>query len=88
MQGDLNYDMSTPFGMNEYIKAEIGRGMKSSEAPKFNKMSNDINRGGTDVQQAVARSDAMVQNRYSKVADIPIEDAAARVKEWMKPCQV
>ncbi len=89
MQGDLNYDLSTPFGMDQYMKAELGRGAKSgAEAAKFNRMSQDIGKGETEVAQAVARSDVKVQRRYSKVADIPIEEAAARVREQLAPCVV
>jgi hypothetical protein len=90
MQGDLNYDLGTPFGMNEYMKAELGRGMKPSETPKFTRMANDIGRAEGEVPKAVERSDARVRSnpRYAKVADIPIEDAAARVKEFLKDCVV
>ena len=86
MQGDLNYDMSTPFGMNEYMKAEIGRGMKPSETPKFTRMANDIRGAEAEVPKAVERSDARVRTKYAKVADIPMEAAAARVKEFLKDC--
>ena len=88
MQGDLNYDLSTPFGMDQYMKSELGRGIKPAEAPRFNRMSSDIRRGETDVQQAVSRSDARVQGHYAKVADIPMEEAAARVKAQLGDCLV
>lgn len=87
-QGDVNYDMSTPFGMDQYMKSEIGRTATAAERPKFNRMSNDIGRAQTEVQQAVARSDARVQSRYAKVRDIPMEEAASRVRDWLKDCIV
>ena len=86
MQGDLNYDLGTPFGMDQYMKAELGRGITPSEAPRFNKMSQDIGNGQTEVAKAVARSDARVRNAYAKVADIPMDQAVARVKQMLKDC--
>lgn len=87
-QGDINYDLSTPFGMNEYMKAELGRGMKPSEAPKFEHHSRNIRQAESNAQQAVGRANARVRQRYAKVRDIPIEEAAARVKSWLKDCVV
>ena len=87
-QGDLNYDMSTPFGMDQMMKAEIGRGPTAAEAPRFNRMAKDIDAAQGDVAQAVQRSDARVQSKYAKVRDIPIQEAAARVKELLKDCLV
>lgn len=87
-QGDLNYDLSTAFGMNEYMKAELGRGMKPNETAKFEQRAQRIRQAEKDVQGAIRRSDARVQTRYAKVRDIPIEEAASRVKEMLKDCQV
>lgn len=87
-QGDLNYDMSTPFGMDQYMKSEIGRTPTAAERPAFDRMSSDIGRAQTEVAGAVDRANVRVRNRYAKVRDIPIEEAAARVKEWLKDCQV
>lgn len=87
-QGELNYDLSTPFGMDQYMKAELGRGMKVSERPKFNRMANDINQAENEVPQAVARSDVRVQRCYGNVRDIPIEEAVKRVKEQLGDCLV
>jgi len=88
MQGDLNYDLSTSFGIDQYMKAELGRGIKPNEAPKFEQRARGIRQAETGVQEAVARSDARVQIRYAKVADISMEEAAARIREQLKPCQV
>lgn len=87
-QGDVDYDISTPFGMDQYMKAEIGRTPTPSERPAFDRMSRDIGQAQADVQEAVARSDKRVKYKYARVADIPIEEAANRVKEWLKECQV
>lgn len=87
-QGDLNYDLSTPFGMNEYMKAELGRGMKPAEVPKFEHHARNIRQAESNAQQAVGRADVRVRQRYAKVRDIPIEEAAARVKSWLKDCVV
>lgn len=87
-QGDLNYDMSTTFGIDQYMKSELGRGIKPSEEPMFTKRAQGIRQAQTDVVQAVGRSDAKVQGRYAKVRDIPIEEAAARVKQLLSDCLV
>jgi hypothetical protein len=88
MQGDVNYDMSTPFGIDQYMKSELGRNMKPSEQPKFTRISNGIRQAETGVADAVTRSDARVRQSYGKVADISMEEAAASVREQLKPCQV
>jgi hypothetical protein len=87
-QGDLNYDLSTDFGMEQYMKAEIGRGMKPNEVPKFRQHVQRIRQAEVGSQEAVGRSDIKVQRHYAKVRDIPMEEAAARVKEWLKDCVV
>lgn len=85
-QGDLNYDLGTQFGMDQYMHSELGHGMKPKDVPRFRQMSNDIRGAEGEVPQAVTRSDARVQGRYRNVADIPIQDAAARVREMLKDC--
>jgi len=87
-QGDLNYDLSTTFGMDQYMKAELGRNMKPSERPVFERRARGIRQAETGVADAVNRSDVRVRNRYAKVRDIPIEEAAERVRQFMKDCQV
>lgn len=87
-QGDLNYDLSTPFGMEQYMKAELGRGMKQSERATFTKKAHEIRREESGMQQAVARADVKVQRHYAKVRDIPMQEAAGRVKEWLKDCMI
>jgi hypothetical protein len=87
-QGELNYDLSTPFGMEQYMKSELGRGMKPSEKPAFEQRALRIRQSENGVAKAIDRSDVKVRRRYSKVRDIPMEEAASRVKEWMKECQV
>jgi hypothetical protein len=87
-QGDVNYDLSTGFGMDQYMKAELGRNMKPTERPVFEQRARGIRQAETGVQEAVARSDVKVQGRYRNVRDIPMEEAAARIREQLKPCQV
>ena len=87
-QGDLNYDFSTPFGIDQYMRNELGRGMKESEVPKFGQMSNGIRAAENEVPQAVARADAKVRNHYARVRDIPMEEAASRVRQMLADCVV
>lgn len=87
-QGELNYDLSTPFGMDQYMKSELGRGMKPSEKPAFEKRALEIRLGENGVRRAITNSDVKVQRHYAKVRDIPMEEAASRVREWLKDCQV
>lgn len=85
-QGDLNYDLGTQFGMDQYMQSELGHGMKPKDVPRFTRMSKDIRGAESEVPQAVTRSDTRVQGRYRNVADIPIQDAAARVRDMLKDC--
>ena len=87
-QGELNYDLSSPFGMEQYMKSELGRGMTEAERPKFTQRAREIDQAQNEVPQSVSSADAKVQRSFGKVRDIPIEEAAARVKEWLKDCQV
>ncbi len=87
-QGEMNYDLSTPFGMEQYMKAELGRGPKPREAVKMKEKAAGIRQAEGNTAQGWNRSNARVRNRMAKTADISIEDAAARVKEWVKECQI
>jgi hypothetical protein len=87
-QGDLNYDVSTVFGMDQYMKSEIGRSMKPSEVPRFKRMSDGIRQAETGVQEAISRSDSRVKSRYAKVRDITIKEAAERVRKMLGDCVV
>jgi hypothetical protein len=86
MQGDLNYDLSTTFGIDQYMKSELGRGMKPSERPMFEKKAQDIRQAESQVPDAVARADAKVQRSYARIRDIPMEEAVNRIKQQLEPC--
>lgn len=85
-QGDLNYDVSTEFGMEQYMKAELNRAPKPNERTWMRDRANGISLAEKRASASVRNADFRVQRRYAKVRDIPMEEAAARVKEWFSDC--
>ncbi len=85
-QGELNYDLSAPFGMEQYMRAELGREAKPSDKAMIDKQSSAVNGAEKAVGPAVERSDAKVQRAFKGVRDIPMEEAAKRVADQLAPC--
>lgn len=87
-QGDVNFDLSTQFGMEQYMKAEIDRAPKPAERAWMQKRANGISAAERESGAAISRADAKVQRHYAKVREIPMEEAAARVKKFLADCQI
>lgn len=86
MQGNLNYDVSTVFGMEQYMKAELDRAPTPQEKAKMTERAQGVRKAQKEAVDALADADRRVQRRYAKVPDITMDEASRIVHDWFKDC--
>lgn len=79
VEAPINYSNLT--GFRRAVNERLGREMTPEEAPAFKRISDDVSRVGQEATKTAVEGAERVNKRFSKVKDVPFEDAVKELQE-------